>query len=889
MRDADLDPRELEEWLEALRDVAARSKGAGDMLLRALDDEATSLGLLRSGQLVTRYLNSIDKAEEPAYPGDLAIEKRIRALLRWNAVAMVMRANHRDVGVGGHLSTYASAASLLEVGFNHFFRGHDGSVSDQVFFQGHSAPGIYARAFLEGRLSAEQLDRYRSELVGDGLASYPHPRTMEEFWEFSTVSMGLGPLAAIHQAHVNKYLEAHGLVADAGRVWCFVGDGEMDEPETTAAIRLAAREKLDNLIFVVNCNLQRLDGPVRGNGKVINEFEGLFRGAGWQVFKVLWGAKWDALLTKDVDGVLAAKLEATVDGEFQRLVTLDGAQIREQFFGSDPRLAELVADLDDEELALLPRGGHDSTKIYAAYEAAVREEGRPSVVLAHTVKGWALGGKVEGRNATHQMKKLDTEALLAMAERLGISDLVRLEDFDDGMPPYLSLEQSSPEAAYLAEKRRVLGGAVPRREVAYQGLELADRSVLDEMLAGSGSASVSTTMAFVRALRGLMRDPVIGQRVVPIVSDEARTFGMEPLISEMAIYDPAGMRYESVDAKLPLSYKESATGRIFEEGISEAGAMASFLGLGSSYATHGLAMLPVFSFYSMFGFQRVGDIAWQAADMRVRGILAGCTAGRTTLEGEGLQHADGHSLLLASSNPAVRAYDPSFAYELAVLVDEAVRAGLGDPGADLLWYFTLYNENWVMPAAPAQMDYEQLREAVLGGLYRREGDRAPGEMLSLVASGPMHAIITEAAELLAHDWGIACDLWSATSWGELRRDAIEVERWNRLHPGAERRRSRADELLGEGAPVVVVSDHMRALADSVAASSRRDWTVLGTDGFGLSDQRSRMRSYFEVDAPHVVLASLAALASHGEIDQSVVRAALERYGIDPEAAGPLSV
>src|SRR6202522_1233450 len=668
------------------------------------------------------YVNTIPTDEEPDFPGDEFLERRIRAFIRWNAAVMVVRANVRSEAIGGHLSTYASSASLYEVGFNHFFRGKDGpsgpQAGDQVYFQGHASPGIYARAFVEGRLTEDQLDGFRQEVSGAGLPSYPHPRSMPDFWESPTVSMGLGPLNAIYQAHVNRYLNHRHLVDTSGsRVWCFVGDGEMDEPESIGALGVAGREHLDNLIFVVNCNLQRLDGPVRGNGKVIQELEAVYRGAGWNVIKVIWGSRWDALLAKDVDGVLLDRMNTTVDGEYQKLSTESGAYIREHFFGPDPRLRKLVDDLSDDDLVNLPRGGHDYRKLYAAYKLAREQKGAPTVILAKTIKGWTLGPEIESRNATHQIKKMTRAQLMTLRDRLYLTDDIP-DSALEGDPPYIRPPEDSDAMEYLRARGRVLAGPVPTRVVRPARTVLPDAKVFEEFASGSGKQSVSTTMVFARLLRNLVRDPTVGSLVAPIVSDEARTFGLESIIAEAKIFAPEGQHYVPVDADLPLHYAESTSGQVLQEGITEAGAMAAFTALATSYATWGQPMLPVFLFYSMFGFQRVGDLTWALGDIRGRGILAGCTAGRTTLQGEGLQHDDGQSPLLASVNPAAMIYDASFAYEVAVIMQDAITRILGPNPEDRFWYLTLYNETYPMPALPEGQEGAAISRGIIDGIYR---------------------------------------------------------------------------------------------------------------------------------------------------------------------------
>ena len=901
----DRDPLETSEWLDAFDDIVdTYGRTRARYLLMRILERAGQKQVDFPATVSSPYVNTIPTDEEPDFPGDEYLERRIRAFIRWNAAVMVVRANDRSESIGGHLSTYASSASLYEVGFNHFFRGKDGGVpGDQVYFQGHASPGIYARAFVEGRLNAEDLDNFRFEVGDGGLSSYPHPRLMPEFWEYPTVSMGLGPLNAIAQAHVSRYLHARGLAdTSASRVWCFVGDGELDEPETLGSLGMAGREHLDNLVFVVNCNLQRLDGPVRGNGKVIQEFEALFRGAGWNVIKVIWGRTWDDLLAKDVDGVLLNKMNSTVDGEFQKYATESGAYIREHFFGPDPRLAELVAHLSDEDLQSLPRGGHDYRKLYAAYKAATEHVGAPTVILAKTIKGWTLGPEIEARNATHQIKKMTRSQLLTLRNRLFLHDEIPEEDLDADLPPYYRPDPDSKAGAYLAERRRALGGALPRRLVRALPLVPPSDVPFAELMAGSAKQEVSTTMAFARLLRSLVRDPSIGRRIVPIVSDEARTFGLESLISEVQIYAPEGQRYTPVDAGLALHYAESESGQVLEEGISEAGAVASFTAAATSYATWGQQTIPFYLFYSMFGYQRVGDLLWALGDSRGRGFLLGCTAGRTTLNGEGLQHQDGHSLLLASAIPSVAAYDPAFSYEVAAIVQDGILRMSGPEPEDRIWYLTLYNENYRMPALPADpADAERVRLGSVQGMYRFDGTdpsdpsgRGPSSpegtaTATILFSGTAWRAAAAARRLLAEDWGLTAELWSVTSYKSLREDAISAERWNRLHPGAaERVPLVAANLRDSTGPIVAVTDFMRSVPDQVARWMPRRFTSLGTDGFGRSDTRDVLRRFFEVDAAHVAVAVLEGLAADGSLPVDTVRDAIQRYGIDPDSPDPWS-
>ncbi|MGD0248318.1 MAG: pyruvate dehydrogenase (acetyl-transferring), homodimeric type [Candidatus Limnocylindrales bacterium] len=910
----DIDPAETQEWLDALDQVHGQE---GDerarFLLYKILKRARQLHVGLPPLTQTRYINTISPEQEPFFPGDEEIERRIRRLIRWNAVAMVLRANNRAPGIGGHLATYASAATLYEVGFNHFFRGKDAASAgadespdgeagsgDQIFFQGHAAPGIYARAFLEGRLTEENLDHFRQEaLSGVGLPSYPHPRTLPGFWEFPTVSMGLGPIAAIYQARLNRYLANRGLAdTSASRVWAFLGDGEMDEPESIAGISLAAREGLDNLTFVVNCNLQRLDGPVRGNGKIIQELEGLFRGAGWNVIKVIWGREWDDLLARDVEGVLVNKMNETVDGEFQKYSVAGGAYIREHFFGPDPRLRRLVEHLSDDELARLRRGGHDYRKVYAAYRAATEYSGGPSVVLAQTIKGWALGPGVEARNITHQAKKLSEAELRVFRDRLQLP--IPDEALRDA--PYYHPGPDSDEVRYMLERRRALGGPVPRRVVRSAPLPPPGPEVDAEFTSGSEMA-VSTTMAFGRLLRNLIRDPQIGARIVPIVPDEARTFGLDSLFKEAGIYAAHGQLYEPVDSELVLSYREAVDGQVLEEGITEAGAVASLQAAATSYATHGVALVPFYIFYSMFGFQRTGDQFWALADARGRGFVMGGTAGRTTLMGEGLQHDDGHSHVLASVIPNIRAYDPAYAYELASIVREGIDrmyvkgggdgASLGDVSShDVFYYVTLYNENYAMPKRPDDLTDEQIAR----GIYRLleapslgKAARVKGEPVRLVGSGSILQQVVAARDLLAGR-GIPAEAYSVTSFQQLRVDGLATDRWNRLNPGERPRVAHVAEVLpADGGQIVIGTDWIRAYPDLVAPWLPASRIVLGTDGFGRSDTRETLRRLFAVDAAHIAAAALVGLARAGRIATADAEAGIRELGVDPSDPDPMAL
>ncbi len=883
----DADPTLTEEWVESLDAVVdTHGPAATRLMLTRLLDRAAEREVGFPSARTTPYVNTIPAASQPDYPGDREIEARIEAIVRWNTTAMVTRANASSEGVGGHMATPASSSSLYEMGHNHFFRGKDdGAVGDQIYFQGHASPGVYARAFVEGRLSEDQLDRFRREIGGGGLSSYPHPRLMPDFWEFPTVSMGLGPICSIYQARFNRYLSNRGIAdTSQAKVWCFIGDGECDEPETLGAISLAAREGLDNLIFVINCNLQRLDGPVRGNGKIIQELESVFRGAGWDVIKVVWGGRWDELLARDVDGALLDRMNTTLDGEYQSFVVGGPAHARENFFGGDPRLAGMVEGVtDDDPLLTLPRGGHDHEKLYAAYAKAVAHTGSPTVILTKTVKGSGLGPEIEGRNAAHQMKKMPKEQLLSLRDRLGLTDLVSDQDLEHGVPPYLRFAEGSPEEAYLRERRRSLGGSVPRRVVRWRSPGQPAPAVFDDLLGGSGTRAVSTTMAFTGLLRSLLRDETIGKRVVPIVPDEARTFGMDALFAEVKIYAPTGQLYEPVDGGMKLAYRESIDGQILEEGITESGAMASFAAAGTAYATWGEPMIPFYIFYSMFGFQRIGDLIWAFGDLRGRGFLLGATAGRTSLNGEGLQHQDGQSLLLASTFPNLAAYDPAFAYEVATIVRDGMARMYGDEPDDVFYYLTLYNENYPMPPMP-----EGVEDGILKGMYRfAPAPAEPERRATILFSGTAQAAAREAQHLLAVEYGVAAELWSVTSYKALREDALSAVRWNRLHPGELPRVPYVSEALGEAqGPVVAITDFMKAVPDQVASWVPGALTTLGTDGYGRSDSRAALRRHFETDASHLVVAVLAALADLGDAKPEEVSDAIARYGLDPEAVEP---
>ena len=885
----DIDPDETAEWLESFDALLSRSGPARAryLMLRMLEragEQRVAIPALTS----TDYVNTIPTELEPWFPGDEEVERRYRRWIRWNAAIMVHRAQRPGVGVGGHISTYASSASLYEVGFNHFFRGksHAGG-GDQVFIQGHASPGIYARAFLEGRLTADRLDGFRQEHShpGGGLPSYPHPRLMPDFWEFPTVSMGLGPMNAIFQARYNHYLHDRGISDTSDQhVWAFLGDGEMDEPESRGLIQVAANEALDNLTFVVNCNLQRLDGPVRGNGKIIQELESFFRGAGWNVIKVVWGREWDALLHADKDGALVNLMNTTPDGDFQTYKANDGAYVKEHFFGRDPRTKALVANYSDAAIWNLKRGGHDYRKVYAAYRAAMEHKGQPTVILAKTIKGYTLGSHFQGRNATHQMKKLALQDLKDFrdAMRIPLTD-AQLED-NPYLPPYYHPGEEAPEIRYLLDRRTALGGFLPARRTKSKALTLPPQDVYQPLKAGSGHQEVATTMATVRVFKELLRDKNIGSRIVPIIPDEARTFGMDSWFPTLKIYNRNGQLYTAVDAQLMLAYKESENGQILHEGINEAGSCASFTAVGTSYSTHDEPMIPVYIFYSMFGFQRTGDSFWAAADQMARGFVLGATAGRTTLTGEGLQHADGHSLLLASTNPAVVAYDPAFAYELAYIIESGLARMFGENAENVFFYITIYNEPYPQPAEPENLD----RDGLLKGIYRfRTAPEKRSSTAQILASGVSMPEALRAADMLAQRWDVAADVWSVTSWNELHRDGVAAEKEILRHPDQPAPVPYVTEVLGRTTgPAVAVTDWMRAVPEQIRPWVPNTYVTLGTDGFGFSDTRPAARRYFNTDAESVVVAVLEALARDGEVDPSVAVAAAREYRIDDVMAAP---
>jgi pyruvate dehydrogenase E1 component len=886
----DIDPEETNEWVESLDGVIDErgAKRARYIMLRLLErarERQVGVPPLTS----TDYVNTILPEQEPWFPGDEFVERRIRAYIRWNAAMLVHRAQRPQIGVGGHISTYASSASLYEVGMNHFFRGkdHPGG-GDQIFFQGHASPGMYARAYLEGRLSADQLDGFRQELShpGGGLPSYPHPRLMPNFWEFPTVSMGLGPMNAIYQARFNRYLQNRGIKDTSQQhVWAFLGDGEMDEVESLGAIGIAAREELDNLTFVVNCNLQRLDGPVRGNGKIIQQLESFFRGAGWNVIKVIWGREWDPLLAADHDGALVNLMNVTPDGDYQTYKGESGAYVRENFFGRDPRTRKLVEGMTDDEVWNLKRGGHDYRKLYAAYKAATEHTGQPTVILAKTIKGWTLGSHFEARNATHQMKKLTLDDLKGFRDRLYLDISDKQLEENPYLPPYYHPGEKSDEISYLQERRRELGGYLPSRNTKTIPLNIPDSKAFADVKRGSGKQKIATTMAFVRLLKDIMKDKEFGARWVPIIPDEARTFGMDSLFPTRKIYNPHGQTYTSVDRELFLSYKEAVNGQILHEGINEAGSTASFIAAGTSYATHGVPMIPLYIFYSMFGFQRTADEFWAASDQMTRGFLLGATAGRTTLNGEGLQHEDGHSLLIAATNPAVVAYDPAFAFEIAHIMENGLHRMYGEKPENIYYYLTVYNEPILQPVEPENVDVDGL----LKGIYLYSpAPETSGPKAQVLASGTGMQWALKAQQLLAQDWGVAANVWSVTSWTELRRDAVEAEEHNLLNPGDQPRKPYIQQKLEPTkGPVVAVSDFMRAVPDLIARWVPNEFTSLGTDGFGMSDTRHALRRHFHVDAESIAVATLRQLAAKGKVPVHVPAEAAKKYAIDDVTAAPV--
>ena len=878
----DVDPQETQEWIESIEDaLEEHGYERTRFLLESLIEFAQSKGARLPFNTSTPFLNTILPGQQPEYPGDRDIERKIKSIVRWNAMAMVTKANKETPGIGGHISTYASAATLYEVAFNHIFKGSDhSSGQDLVFFQGHASPGVYARAYLEGRLSKENLDNFRRELAeGGGLSSYPHPYLMPEFWQFATVSMGLGPMMAVYQARFMRYMIDRGFVENTGRkVFAFLGDGEMDEPESTGALTLASRENLDNLIFVVNCNLQRLDGPVRGNSKVIQELEGAFRGAGWNVIKVIWGSDWDELIEKDVSGTFLKRIDEIVDGDLLKYVVEGGAYFREHFFGKYPELLKLVEHLTDEELGKMRPGGHDPVKVYAAYQEAINHKGGPTVILARTIKGYGLGEAGEGRNITHNQKKLNENELLYFRDRFSVP----LSDGDASKAPFYRFSKDSKEHKYLIEKRKSLGGFLPERKNNPKKLTVPEVSIFEEMLSGTGDREVSTTMSFIRLLTILTKDKTIGKHVVPIVPDEARTFGMDPLFRQLGIYAHRGQLYDPVDSDQFLYYKEAKNGQILEEGINEAGAVSSFIASGMSYSNHGIHMIPFYIYYSMFGFQRVWDFIWAAGDMRAKGFLLGGTAGRTTLNGEGLQHQDGHSHLAAASTPNVKAYDLAYAYEIAVVVHRGMQE-MVEENKDVIYYLTLENENYVHPPIP-----DDVSDDIIKGLYKIHSTQKP--TVRLLGSGPLMGEALAAAELLKKDWGVDPGIWNVTSFSELRRDAEEVERWNLLNPDKPPKRSHLEKSLSKHrVPTVAVSDYVKMVSEQIGPYVPGPYYSLGTDGFGRSETREALREFFEVDRHYIVLTAVRALAIEGVLNMDTVEKVMKKYNLDPEKPSPINV
>jgi len=877
----DIDPVETREWLDALQSVLiSDGNERAAFLIQELINKANTEGVQLKSAINTPYRNTIKPHEEKQLPPDEGIGRRINALLRWNAVAMVLRAGKYAPELGGHIATYASSLTLYEVGFNHFFKGPNGPHGgDLIYIQGHSAPGIYARAFLEGRLSEQQLDKFRQEVEVDGLSSYPHPWLMGDFWQFPTVSMGLGPLQAIYQARFLKYLENRGLIQSEGRkVWAFLGDGEMDEPESVGALSIAAREKLDNLIFVVNCNLQRLDGPVRGNGKIIQELEGLFRGAGWNVIKVIWGGRWDSLFARDQNGLMQKRMEECVDGDYQAYKANDGAYVREHFFGQYPELKKMVENMSDEEIWRLNRGGHDPQKVYAAYAQAVEHKGRPTVILAKTIKGYGMGAAGEGQNITHQQKKMTIEQLRAFRDRFSIP----ISDAQITDIPFYRPDEDSPEIRYLHKQREGLGGYLPARNTEFAPLKVPDLSAFSAITQSTGDREISTTMAFVRILSALLKDKEIGSRIVPIVPDECRTFGMEGLFRQIGIYSPVGQLYTPVDHEQVMYYREAKDGQILEEGINEAGAFCSWMAAATSYSSNKLVMIPFYIYYSMFGFQRIGDLAWAAGDMQARGFLLGGTAGRTTLAGEGLQHQDGHSHLMASTIPNCKSYDPAYAYELAVIIQDGLHR-MYEKQENMFYYITVMNENYTHPDMPKGVE-----EGIIKGMYLlQENKKKSKKHVQLLGSGTILREVIAAAKLLQEDYGVTADIWSVTSFTELRRDGLAVERYNRMHPDSKPRQAYVSKLLDDRQdPIIAATDYMRLYADQIRPFVSAPFTALGTDGYGRSDTRKQLRHFFEVDAKFIALAAIEALVRQGEMPKSKLIDAMKRYNIDSEKQDP---
>jgi len=878
----DIDPVESEEWVEAINAVL-ETEGVerAQYLLQRLSAKVTETGAQLPYAINTPYRNTIPTSKEARMPGDLFLERSIRSLIRWNAMAMVMRANLKDGTLGGHISTFQSSATLYDIGFNYFFRGStDEQPGDLVYIQGHSAPGIYARSYLEGNLTEDQLDKFRQEVDGDGLSSYPHPWLMPDYWQFPTVSMGLGPLQAIYQAHIMKYLDSRELARMGDRkVWCFTGDGEMDEPESQGAIALAGREKLDNLIFVVNCNLQRLDGPVRGNGKIIQELEGVFRGAGWNVIKVVWGRMWDPLFEKDTLGLLQQRMDEAVDGEYQNYKSRSGAYTRQEFFGRYPELLKMVEGLSDEDIFRLNRGGHDPYKVYAAYDAATRHEGQPTVILAKTVKGYGLGLAGEAQNFTHSVKKLDLDALKDFRDRFDIP----ISDADLEKVPYYKPLEDSTEMRYLRERRASLGGSLPRRQSDFKALEVPPLSTLETLLKGSGEREISTTMAFVRILSALIKDKQIGDLIVPIVPDEARTFGMEGMFRQLGIYSSVGQLYEPTDTGQIMYYREDKSGQVMEEGINEGGAFAAWLAAATSYSNNGTPLIPFYVYYSMFGFQRVGDLCWAAGDLQARGFLLGGTSGRTTLNGEGLQHQDGHSHILSSTVPNCVSYDPTYAYELAVIIHRGLEE-MYVQKVPRYYYITVMNENYPQPPMP-----DGAEEGIIRGMYllKKNSTKNSKKVVQLLGSGTILREAIAAADLLKKDFGVTADIWSVTSFNELRREGLSVHRWNMLHPEDTPKRSHVESCLhGTKGPVIAATDYMKTYADQIREFIPKTYTVLGTDGFGRSDTRARLRNFFEVDRHYIVVAALSSLVQDNVIEATQVAKAMDAYDINPDKPDP---
>jgi pyruvate dehydrogenase E1 component len=879
----DNDPTETAEWLDAIRDVLNQENGPerATFLLRHMAERVAQTGTKTLEAITTPFRNTIKPTDEKRMPGDLFMERRIRSLIRWNALAMVMRANDNDDALGGHISSFSSSATLYDIGFNYFFKGNDNSPGDLIYYQGHIAPGIYSRSYLEGRLNEEQLDNFRREVGGNGLSSYPHPWLMPDYWQFPTVSMGLGPIQAIYQAHVMKYQQSRELIERTDRkVWAFLGDGECDEPESLGAISLAGREKLDNLIFVVNCNLQRLDGPVRGNGKIIQELEGVFRGAGWNVIKVIWGRHWDALLEKDTTGLLKKRMNEVCDGELQNYKANGGAYTREHFFGKYPELLELVSDLSDDDIMYLNRGGHDPYKVYAAYAEAVETTGRPTVVLAMTVKGYGMGASGEAQNETHSLKKLDIESLKKFRDRFAIP----ISDDELKNVPYYKPAPDSPEMVYMRKRREQLGGQIPSRKADFDALDIPGLDGFKSQLASSGKREVTTTMAFVRILSTLTKDKKIGKRVVPIVPDEARTFGMEGMFRQLGIYSSQGQRYTPHDHDQIMYYKEDKKGQILEEGINESGAFSAWLAAATSYSNNDLTLVPFYIFYSMFGFQRIMDLAWAAGDSQARGFLMGATAGRTTLNGEGLQHQDGHSLLLANMIPNCVAYDPTYAYELAVIIQNGLQRMYVEK-ENCFYYITVENENYHHPEMPAGVE-----EGIIKGMYLLEEGtvKKPKNKVQLMGSGSILREVREAASILRKDFKVDADVWSMTSMNELRREGMECERWNRLNVDKPAKVSYVQQQLdGRSGPVICATDYIKSYGEQIAPYIEASYTVLGTDGYGRSDTRTQLRRHFEVDRHFIVIAALKALVDEGELEASVVVKAVKKFGINTDKANPM--